>query len=182
MSATAISPCPTPTVSTITTSKPAASHRRSVSRVRRATPPGESALGDGRMNAFGSTASRAMRVLSPRIEPPDSALDGSIASTATRSPFSVSRLPSSSMKVLLPTPGTPVTPSRRAPPVAGKRRVRSACASAPSCSSRLSMSVIACAKIARSAARTPRSYSSRERRALIPALRACRAARAPRPR
>ncbi len=34
------------------------------------------------MNAFGSVASRAMRVLSPRIEPPVRVEEGSIASTA----------------------------------------------------------------------------------------------------
>ena len=38
-----------------------------VSRVARATPPSVPAVGDGRMNAFGSTASRAIRVLSPRM-------------------------------------------------------------------------------------------------------------------
>ena len=42
------------------------------------------------MNAFSSTASRAMRVLSPRIEPPDRADDGSTASTATFEPAAVS--------------------------------------------------------------------------------------------
>ena len=41
-------------------------------------------LGDGRMNAHGSSESRPIRVLSPRIEPPESVLDGSIARTATR--------------------------------------------------------------------------------------------------
>ena len=38
------------------------------------------------MKACGSTASRAIRVLSPRIEPPVRADDGSTASTATRCP------------------------------------------------------------------------------------------------
>ena len=61
--------------------------------------------------------------------------------------------------------------------------MRSACASAASPSSRLSMSVIACARTARSRARTPRSYSSSERRgalrascAALPARRAARTA------
>ena len=39
------------------------------------------------MKASGSSESRAMRVLSPRIEPPESVLDGSIARTATRLPL-----------------------------------------------------------------------------------------------
>ena len=86
MSATATSDCPTPTVSTTMTSKPAASHSSAASRVRRATPPIEPPEGDGRMKACGSRASRSMRVLSPRIDPPLRRLDGSTASTATRWP------------------------------------------------------------------------------------------------
>ena len=84
MSATTVSDCPTPTVSTSTTSKPAASHSRIVSRVARVTPPSERPAGDGRTNAAGSTASRSIRVLSPRIEPPVRELVGSTARTATR--------------------------------------------------------------------------------------------------
>ena len=71
------------------------------------------------MKAFGSAASRAMRVLSPRIEPPVRVEDGSTASTATLWPSAVSREPSASMAVDLPTPGTPVIPTRTAPPVWG---------------------------------------------------------------
>jgi hypothetical protein len=44
------------------------------SRVRRATPPRVVPAGDGRMKALGSRASRSMRVLSPRIEPPERAM------------------------------------------------------------------------------------------------------------
>ena len=86
MSATAVSDWPTPTVSTSTTSKPAASQSSIVSRVFAATPPSVPEVGDGRMKAFGSAASRAMRVLSPRIEPPLRVELGSTASTATRCP------------------------------------------------------------------------------------------------
>jgi hypothetical protein len=56
-----------------------------------------------------------MRVLSPRIEPPDTLDDGSTASTATRWPRSIRNRPSASMKVLLPTPGTPLMPSAATP-------------------------------------------------------------------
>src|SRR3954465_15156526 len=56
------------------------------SRVACATPPSVPDVGEGRMNAFGSTARRDIRVLSPRIEPPDRADDGSPASTATLEP------------------------------------------------------------------------------------------------
>ena len=54
-----------------------------VSRVLAATPPSVPEDGEGRMKALGSAASRAMRVLSPRIEPPVRVEDGSTASTAT---------------------------------------------------------------------------------------------------
>jgi hypothetical protein len=61
-----------------------------------------------------------MRVLSPRMEPPDTVLDGSTASTATRWPWPIRYRPSASMKVLLPTPGTPLMPRRKA--LAGVRQ------------------------------------------------------------
>ena len=119
MSATATSDWPTPTVSITITSNPAASHSSPASRVRRATPPSDPPEGEGRMKASGSRARRSMRVLSPMIEPPLRRLDGSTASTATRCPAAVSRVPSSSMNVDLPEPGVPLTPTRTALPVAG---------------------------------------------------------------
>ena len=61
---------PTPTVSTITTSKPAASQTSPASRVRRATPPSVPPVGEGRMKRRGRARETGMRVLSPRIEPP----------------------------------------------------------------------------------------------------------------
>ena len=63
-----------------------------------------------------------MRVLSPRIEPPETLDDGSTASTATRWPCAIRYRPSASMKVLLPTPGTPLMPRRKRP--AGVRQQR----------------------------------------------------------
>ena len=50
---TAVSDCPTPTVSMKMTSKPAASHSTIVSRVLRATPPSDPAEGEGRMKTSG---------------------------------------------------------------------------------------------------------------------------------
>ena len=114
ISATIVSACPTPTVSTSTTSAPQASTRRIASRVRRPTPPSAAWLGLGRMNASGARASLSIRVLSPRIEPPERVEDGSTASTASRRPASVSVSPSRSMKLDLPTPGVPVSPTRSA--------------------------------------------------------------------
>ena len=66
-----------------------------------------------------------MRVLSPRMEPPDTLEEGSTASTATRWPFSIRNTPNDSMKVLLPTPGTPLMPRRSARPVCGSKAVSS---------------------------------------------------------
>ncbi|MGY3360425.1 hypothetical protein ACVWZK_007088 [Bradyrhizobium sp. GM0.4] len=82
MSQTAVSDWPMPTVSTSTTSKPAASHSSIASRVLAATPPSVPEDGEGRMKASSEAESRAIRVLSPRIEPPLRAEDGSTASTA----------------------------------------------------------------------------------------------------
>ena len=49
MSATTVSDWPTPTVSTMITSKPAASHSSMASRVLRATPPSVPPEGEGRI-------------------------------------------------------------------------------------------------------------------------------------
>ncbi len=122
ISATAVSDWPTPTVSTITTSKPAASHSSSASRVRRATPPSVSPAGLGRMKASLRRLSSVMRVLSPRIEPPEILDDGSMASTATLCPASIRYWPKDSMKVDLPTPGGPEMPRRIDLPVLGISR------------------------------------------------------------
>src|SRR3546814_5007483 len=61
-----VSDCPTPTVSTMTTSKPAASQTSIASRVRRATPPSVAPAGEGRMKALSFRDSSSIRVLSPR--------------------------------------------------------------------------------------------------------------------
>ena len=160
MSATTVSDCPMPTVSTSTTSKPAASQTSMVSRVRAATPPSVPEDGEGRMKALRSTERRAMRVLSPRIEPPVREEEGSTASTATLWPASVRLEPSMSMVVDLPTPGTPVTPTRIAPPVAGSRRCKSAPACARWSGRRLSIRVMARASAARSPDSTRSASSS----------------------
>ena len=65
--------------------------------------------------------SSSMRVLSPRIEPPPRLDDGSMASTASERPCSRRDSPKRSMKVDLPTPGTPVMPSRTDLPARGSR-------------------------------------------------------------
>ena len=72
------------------------------------------------MKALGSRDSASIRVLSPRIDPPDRAELGSTASTATRIPCPVRSWPKASMKVDLPTPGVPDRPMRSAVRSAGR--------------------------------------------------------------
>ena len=74
------------------------------------------------MKAERLCASRVMRVLSPRMEPPERVEVGSIASTATLCPSSTRFMPSWSIAVDLPTPGVPVMPMRCARPAWGSRR------------------------------------------------------------
>ena len=112
----AVSDCPTPTVSTMMVSNPAASHSTMVSLVLRATPPRLPADGLGRMKALFSTDSLFMRVLSPRILPLLRSEDGSIANTAKCFPILQSSVPIASINVDLPAPGTPVIPNRMALP------------------------------------------------------------------
>ncbi len=130
IAATLTSDCPTPTVSTSTTSKPAASHNSMASRVRRATPPRVPPVGEGRTNARGDRLSCSMRVLSPRIDPPLRVLDGSTANTATRCSCATRKPPSASMKVDLPAPGAPEMPTRMDFPACGSTSSSSASASA----------------------------------------------------
>ena len=52
-----------------------------------------------------------MRTRSPRMAPPENGDDGSIASTATRSPSARTTSTSALVSVDLPAPGAPVTPT-----------------------------------------------------------------------
>ncbi|SHY44845.1 Uncharacterised protein [Mycobacteroides abscessus subsp. abscessus] len=54
--------------------------------------------------------------------------DGSTASTATRCPCSMRYIPSASMVVDFPTPGTPVIPTRSAFPPSGESSSSNCCA------------------------------------------------------
>ena len=62
------------------------------------------------MKALSFTESFSILVLSPKIDPPENFDEGSIAKTAIFDPFSIRRIPRDSIKVDLPTPGTPVMP------------------------------------------------------------------------
>lgn len=118
---TAVSLCPTPTVSTNILSNPAASQSTIVSRVLRATPPNEPAEGLGRMKDLGWTESFSIRVLSPKMLPLLRSLLGSIANTASfPSYFSNTCNPNTSIDVLLPAPGTPLIPIRMESPEYGR--------------------------------------------------------------
>ena len=113
------------------------------SRVLRATPPNAEPEGEGRMKAFGSVESVSMRVLSPKILPFVRSLEGSMANTANLCPCEVSIPPNDSMKVLLPTPGTPVMPTRKELPECGRHRSMMSCAIAMCVGFSLSIMVIA---------------------------------------
>src|SRR5574343_755164 len=137
------------------TSWPAASQSSMASRVFSATPPSEPADGLGRMKASSLWSSVSSRVLSPRMEPPITVDDGSMANTASRLPCPISQTPSASMKVDLPAPGTPEMPIRIALPVCGSNAV-STCWARCWWSARVdSTSVIALASARRWPASTP---------------------------
>ncbi len=153
---TAVSDCPTPTVSTRMWVNPAASHSRMVSRVVRATPPSEPPVGEGRMNAFLCVASFGIRVLSPKMLPRLRSLLGSTVSTATCLPESARCSPSASMKVLLPTPGIPVMPMRTLLVRADAQASNTVRACFWSSGRVLSMSVMARLSITRFLLRSPR--------------------------
>src|SRR5574343_951057 len=137
------------------TSWPAASQSSMASRVFSATPPSEPADGLGRMKASSRWASVSIRVLSPRMEPPVTVDDGSMANTASRLPCPISQTPSASIKVDLPAPGTPEMPIRIALPVCGSSAV-STCWARCWWSARVdSISVIALANDRRWPASTP---------------------------
>ena len=159
MAATTVSDWPIPTVSTSTTSCPAASRTIIVSLVDRVTPPRVPALGDGRTKAEESFERRGMRVLSPRMLPPVTVLVGSTARTATRWPSAVSIEPRASMKVLLPTPGTPVMPTRWASTTCGASSSSNRRASTRWSGLEDSTSVTARPTDARSPLRTPSTSS-----------------------
>ena len=128
MECTAVSLCPTPTVSTKILSKPAASHKTIVSRVFLATPPKEPADGEGRINAFFSLERASILVLSPNMLPLERSLLGSMANTASLCPSWIKCIPNESIDVLFPAPGTPVIPIRTDLPAKGKHFSMISCA------------------------------------------------------
>ena len=107
---TAISFCPTPTVSTSTSSNPMAENRSAAAGAAADSPPSSPRLDIERMNTPGSVLCSAIRTRSPSSAPPLNGLDGSTASTATRRPAARYRVTIAVVRVDLPTPGGPVMP------------------------------------------------------------------------
>ena len=109
--------CPTPTVSTMTTRRPAAPSRRMASGTARESPPRCPRVAIDRMKTVGSRACWLMRTRSPRMAPPLKGDVGSTASTATWPTASAPGQPprtslmSESVKVDFPAPGAPVSPT-----------------------------------------------------------------------
>src|SRR5580700_8939607 len=73
------------------------------------------------MKTPSSVACSCMRIRSPSSAPPVNGDVGSTASTATRRPAARNARSSAPVTVDLPTPGAPVRPMIRAPPVSGRR-------------------------------------------------------------
>src|SRR3954467_8277647 len=113
------SDCPTPTVSTRTTSKPAASSTRNACGVDQARPPRCPREAIERMNTPESVAWSCMRTRSPSSAPPENGDLGSTARTPTRRPCVRNARTRAAVDVDLPTPGLPVSPTTRAPPAYG---------------------------------------------------------------
>src|ERR1700722_14228804 len=78
------------------------------------------------MNTPSSVACCCIRTRSPSSAPPVNGDEGSMASTATRSPCPRYEATSAPVTVDLPTPGDPVSPSTRACPVSGAATFRPA--------------------------------------------------------
>ena len=109
---------PTPTVSMITTSKPAASNMSTAVKAERARPPVDPLVAMLRMNTPSSITRLVILILSPRIAPPENGLEGSIAMMPTLRPSF--RMVSTNLltSVDFPLPGTPVSPTMCARPAA----------------------------------------------------------------
>ena len=122
---------PTPTVSTSTTSQPAASSTRSACGVAQARPPRCPRVAIERMNTPSSVACSPIRTRSPSNAPPENGDDGSTASTPTRRCCARSSRTSSDVVVDLPTPGGPVSPTTCARPVYGASAAATSRSSGP---------------------------------------------------
>jgi hypothetical protein len=110
---------PAPTVSRNTRSFPAASRTSMACSVVSARPPRWPRVPIERMKTSGSRKWSASRIRSPRSAPCVNGLDGSIEMTPTVRPSSRTCRTSALIRLDLPTPGGPVTPTAYARPVSG---------------------------------------------------------------
>ncbi len=115
MAATSTSLCPVPTVSMKMSLKPQAARTAAASAVVPARPPRCPREAIERMNTSPSAAYCCIRMRSPRMAPPVTGLDGSMASTATARSALRASATSADTSVDLPLPGGPVTPTSCAP-------------------------------------------------------------------
>ena len=113
---TSTSSWPTPTVSMMIMSYPAASRMSTASNVPRASPPRAPRVAMLRTNTEGWLETSPMRMRSPRMEPPEKGLDGSTAMMPTLRPDFRTSATSLDTSVDLPLPDTPVTPTTWARP------------------------------------------------------------------
>ena len=172
------SACPTPTVSTRTTSQPAASSTRSACGTAADSPPSWPREAIDRMKTPSSVAWSCIRTRSPSSAPPENGEDGSTASTPTRRPAARNAVTSAVVEVDLPTPGEPVSPTTCAWPPCGCERRRDL---AQGCGESFSTSEISRAT-ARGSRRAPaRPAPRRRRRGASRPLRQGRAGSARRP-
>ena len=114
-----ISAWPTPTVSTNTSSRPAASSSSAACSAASDRPPSAPRLAIERMNTPWSRKCSVRRMRSPSSAPCVNGEDGSIDSTPTLRPASRRDFVSAPISVDLPTPGGPVKPTTAALPVCG---------------------------------------------------------------
>ena len=140
---TAISFCPTPTVSTSTSSNPIAENRSAAAGAAADSPPSSPRLDIDRMNTPLSVLCSPIRTRSPSNAPPLNGLDGSTASTATRRSRARNRLIMAVVRVDFPTPGGPVRPTMTAVRGRPTSAFATSAARAPPASIRLSNRAIA---------------------------------------
>ena len=113
---------PTPTVSTMITSLPKASRAVIAWGVASDSPPVWLRSARLRRKTCGSSQDPCMRSRSPSNAPPVKGLVGSTAMMPTVRPLFLNCLVRRSVRVLLPEPGGPVIPMRRAFPERGYSR------------------------------------------------------------
>ena len=110
---------PAPTLSTIIISLPEASSTLITSLDVGEIPPRRSLAGRLRIKTSGSRLCSSIRRRSPRSDPPEIGLVGSMQSRPSEKPWLLKWVIRELIRVLFPTPGGPVMPITKALPVYG---------------------------------------------------------------